>query len=431
MSVLEPGAQFCQNCGRKVASGDFQPGPSADARPIQQAEQSPAQPATGPSGHGGHAAFELYVAKPKAMLVGHRSLVYVRFRAKSDLYDSVEFVLRKGTDVLARRFCCEGRPLTEMHSATFDVTPRCGGVVRLAIDAICRVQLSSDICEETHTAFFDVAVDERSPLSSMTVNISQVQTSDRAGDTKGGDINVNLADLARAGAKDSGLDRYETSTDTFSPLVPRLCKSPSRLTLKAGNVAIQLLSDNIVAFGRQSDNAIVLRICDERGVYDRDANEYNGGYKLSRHQFEIGTDGRTCFVRDGHATDGGCTASAYGTRVDGVPVPHATVSQLPSGREVRLGMGPEDAEFKMAATFRRDAMGRAAGVAITRGDGADQRIFIVWREVQTGSRDTVIWTGGCWALRNGDASTIPLSIGTSVEIDGRELSVMPFHQTHI
>ena len=204
----------------------------------------------------------------------------MRFRTSEDIYESVEFVLRNGDAELCRRPCCAGRPMSVEHEVFLDVTPRNCGVARVELDIVCRIGPDGD--EEVHTAALHIAVDDRAPSAfSPVFNISQTQTSDRAGDTKGGDINVNLGGL-KITAEDSS-SRYETDSSRFVPLEPHLRISPARLTLSGEGGVMQLVSDRVATFGRSRDNTIALRICGADGSVLREETKTS----ISRYHFRI------------------------------------------------------------------------------------------------------------------------------------------------
>ncbi len=354
------------------------------------------------------------------MQVDRRSNVIVRFRAVDDIYESVEFVLRCGADAISRAECCEGRPLAAEHRATLAVTPKTCGDARLSLDVVCRVGLSG--ATETHTAPLQMLVDARAASAFNPVfNISQNQTSDRAGDTNGGDINVNLGGLQIVQHEDPS--RYETSLSGFVPLAVNLKASPSRLTLKAADEVLQLVSDELVSFGRNRENLIPLRICGADGLVDQEANKNN----ISRFHFRIERAASDCLVRDGD----GNSASAYGTRVDGAPLPPRGCIRIASGRDVEISAGREGVALGMRVKFHRDQWGRAAGFVLDRQDGARQRVCAVWRDLPLGGDERVAWNGSRWMLASGDGAVVPLVIGNSVSIGGKSFVVLPFRQTHV
>lgn len=402
---LPPGAMFCESCGRRVEAASAAPSTSGDGGP--------------------ELPFEMSAALPKAMRAGRRSLVRVRFRAKSDMYESVEFALRNGDEELSRRPCCPGRPLAAEHEAVLDVVPKACGTARIALDVECRLCGSDDV--EMHTASLEVAIDDKSSASfSPVFNISQNQTSDRAGDTRGGSVNVNFDGLHIA--RDEDPSRYETPT-AFVPLRPSLRKSPPRLTLRGRAGVVQLLSDDVVSFGRNRDNVIPLRVFGQDGALDAAANENN----ISRFHFRVMRRGECCVVADGGGPSGAdkVRPSAYGTRVDGSQVAPAGSVRIEAGRDVVLGIGREDAELKMRLRFETDEWGRPAGVLIDRCDGARARVLVVWRDVAVSDGESVLWNGSSWCLAKGASSVYPMSVGTSVSIGGETFAVLPFRQTHL
>ena len=188
---IDPGATFCPGCGMRFETEVSSPHVEA-ARAEPEVALKTSELESESAAPGG--PFSLSAAIPVAMQVGRRSHVVVRFRTSEDIYESVEFVLRNGDAELCRRPCCAGRPMSVEHEVFLDVTPRNCGVARVELDIVCRIGPDGD--EEVHTAALHIAVDDRAPSAfSPVFNISQTQTSDRAGDTKGGDINVNLGGL--------------------------------------------------------------------------------------------------------------------------------------------------------------------------------------------------------------------------------------------
>ena len=406
-TAVNPGAAFCPGCGMRLGI--------EDARAAADAAH------TGP--------FSLSAALPAAMQVGRRSLVVVRFRTAEDIYESVEFVLRNGDTELCRRPCCAGRPMSVEHEVFLDVTPRNCGVARVELDAVCRIGPDGD--EEVHTAALHIAVDDRAPSSfNPVINISQTQTSDRAGDTKGGDINVNLGGLKIA-AEDSS-SRYETDSTRFVPLEPRLRISPARLTLSGEGGVLQLVSDRTVTFGRSRDNTITLRICGADGSVLREETKTS----ISRYHFRLECSGNTCAIMDGGMPPGSTapsvpTPSSYGTRLDGSALPPAGSAVLAPGRDIALAVGRADAELQMNLRFWRDSWGRPEGVLAERRDGARQKICIVWREIPVSGSERILWNGSCWILAAGPSSAVGISAGTAVSIGGNTFNVLPFHQTYL
>jgi hypothetical protein len=363
------------------------------------------------------------------MKVDRRSLVNVRFRAAADIYESVEFVLRNGSVELARRPCCYGRPQTCEHEVALEVRPKCCGAARIELDVVCRVGAADDV--EVHTAALKIDVDAGGASSFCpTFNINQNLSSDRAGDTKGGNINVNLGGLKLNPEEDAS--RYETP-GTFSVLRTTQKTSPRRLTLKGEDGVVQLLSDDVVSFGRkEEDNTVPLRIFGPDGKMDPKANANN----ISRRHFRIERSENGCLVRDGgvarDATEPAVVVpSAYGTRVDGERLRPAGCAGVASGRDVSLCVGREDVELKMNLRFFRDGWNRPAGILLDRGDGARQRICVVWRKVPLSAGEAVSWNGTRWTLEGAAIPQQPLAVGTSVSIDGRKYEILPFHKTHV
>ena len=374
------------------------------------------------------APFEVSAAMPEAMKVGRRSIVDVRFRAASDIYESVEFVLRNGADELVRRPCCPGRPMDFMHSVSLDVTPKNCGAAKVALDVVCRSGL--ECVEEVHTAELQIGVDDCTSASfSPVINVTQTQTSDRAGVANGGGVNLNFGGLEIAPRED--VSRYATPA-AFTPLGTTLRKSPGRLTLSGSSRVIQLVSDEVVSFGRNRGNTITLRVCDRNGFVDRVANQNN----ISRFHFRVAKSGGECLVIDGGRSpdpaDGeDVRPSAYGTRVDGEALPPAGAVRLDPGRDVTLGVGREDVELKMSLKFFRDGWGRPAGVLVGRSDGAKQTVCIVWREVGLPSGEKVLWNGSSWSVASRSCAPVQLAVGSIVEIGGEAFTVLPFNQTFV
>jgi hypothetical protein len=424
---LVPEAVFCESCGNRIAGGAATPPPRANEPPPLAKEPSPCAKEPTPAAAAvvrdhavSSAPFKLSVALPQAMQVDRLSNVIVRFRACDDIYESVEFQLRCGTETISRMECCEGRPLAVEHQVTLAVTPKTCGDARLSLDIVCRIGQSG--ATETHTAPLQMQVDARAASTFNPVfNISQNQTSDRAGDTKGGDINVNLGGMQIAQHEDRS--RYETSTSGFVPLAVQLKASPARLTLKAADEVLQLVSDDLISFGRNRENLIPLRICGSDGMVDVDANKNN----LSRFHFRVERAANDCILRDGNGSE----PSSYGTRVDGKPVPPQGCVCLASDRDVSVSAGREGVALEMRVRFYRDSWGRAAGFVLDRQDGARQRVCVVWRDVPLDGDKRVFWNGSRWMLSVGDAPSVPLVIGTSVSIGGKPFVVLSFRQTHV
>ena len=438
---LEPGDRVCPFCGTRVEIADApERAPEAPKSAPDASESVP--PAAEVTKRVPHVPFELAAALPKAMQVGRRSTVKVRFRAIDDIYESVEFVLRCGSKELSRAGCCVGRPGVAEHLVPLPVTPGTCGEARLALDVVCCVKKCEKSDDgkremlpdyfETHTVDMDMHVDAQSPTSfAPVININQNNTSDRAGDTKGGDIHLNLGGLPLSQPTDPS--RYETST-SFSPLAVRLAASPARLTLMCGDEALQLVSDDRVTFGRDRTATIPLRICGPDGMVDYEANRFGQpdslgrrSYVLSRLHFEIKRTGGDCVVSDG--ANG--RPSSTGTRVDASPLPPCGAVKLVPRRETALEAGCEEKALRMRVTFHRDAWGRAEGFVLSRQDGARQRVCAVWRDVPLGDGESVFWSGILWQLSAGGKPPIPLVVGTAVTIEGKSFLVLPFRQTHV
>ena len=393
-AAIAPEAAFCEACGKRVAA----------AR----------------EGMASGTPFALSVALPKAMQVGRWSNVIVRFRAAADIYESVEFVLRCGDDEIESVKCCEGRPLAAEHRVVLPVTPNTCGDARFSLDVICRVGQAGDI--ETHTATLQVAVDANTESAFNPVfNISQNQTSDRAGDSKGGSINVNLGGLQIIQQENSS--RYETPSSGFVPLDVQLKASPARLTLKGPDDVLQLVSDDCITFGRNRGNTIPLRICGEDGTVDRAANEHN----ISRFHFRIERSASDCIVSDGDNE----APSSYGTRIDDAAIPPKGSKRIAPDRDVVIEAGHIGRALKMHVKFHRDEWGRPAGFLMERCDGARQRICAAWREVPLNGSERVSWSGSRWMYSGGDNVTVPLVVGTTVSVGGKPFVVLPFRQTHV
>jgi len=405
---LIPGTKFCPSCGTKVEECDEQHTP--------------------PPLRGGMVSdpFELSAALPEAMQVERRSLVMVRFRAKEDIYEEVEFVLRNGEEELVRRACCPGRPLTSEHQVSLDVIPRTCGSARVALDVVCRVGTGGDV--EVHTSVLQIAVDDsgKSTAFNPVINISQTQNSDRAGDSKGGDINVNLGGIKLHQEIDSA--RYETPT-SFTPIRAELRISPTRLTLNGGSSVVQLVSDDVVTFGRNRDNVIPLRIFGADGAFDRKLNEGN----ISRYHFRISRTDRGAVVADGGlpGTDGKVVSSSYGTRMDGTELKSSGPCRIAVGRDVPLAVGRREVELKMRLRSYSDRMERPSGVLMVREDGAAQRVCVAWRDVPLTDAETVSWSGCRWLLLSRPSGMTPLFVGAVISIGGASFEVQPFHHTHL
>ena len=426
LAEINPGAAFCSECGMRFETQVVPPqANAARAEPEVALDNNESVSDSAASGW----PFLLSAAIPVAMQVGRRSLVVVRFRTAADIYESVEFVLRNGDVELCRRPCCAGRPMSVEHKVFLDVTPRNCGVARVELDIICRIGPDGD--EEVHTAALHIAVDDRAPSAfSPVINISQTQTSDRAGDTKGGDINVNLGGL-KINADDSSA-RYETDSSRFVPLEPHLRISPARLTLSGDCDVLQLVSDKTVTFGRSRDNTIPLRIYGADGSVRREETKTS----ISRYHFRVECSDHVCAVMDGGMPPGSTapaipTPSSYGTRLDGSALPPAGSAVLVPGRDIALAVGRTDSELPMNLRFWRDSWGRPEGVLVERRDGARQKICIVWREIPLSGSVRILWNGSCWMLAEGSSAAVGISVGTTVSVGGNTFNVLPFHQTHI
>ncbi len=425
---LQAGSKFCESCGRRLESTKAasaqgmdvpRPAAAADAKNCDHRNLQDVGPCP----------FRLSVALPPAMQVGRRSNVDIRFRAAGDFYESVEFVLRNGEKIVGRAQCCPGRPLAVEHEVSLAATPQISGEAKLALDVVCSIGTEGDT--EIHTASLHVTVDDREATAFNPVfNITQHQTADRAGDTTGGDINVNLGGLQIQNQSDAA--RYDTSSSEFAPLATQLSSSPTRLTMRCAGEALQLVSDTCVTFGRNRDNTIPLRICGADGKVDLALNRLDCGYNLSRYHFRLESTASDCLIKDGGfppgATDAAAAVpSAHGTRVDGTRLPPAGCLRLASGREVVLGVGREDVELKMRLRLFRDSWGRPSGVLLDREDGARQRVGVVWREVPLAAGVMIAWNGSYWALKDDSSAIFPLVVGTTVSIGGTPYDVLPFH----
>lgn len=444
-AALPPGARFCEACGRSVEVASDEAEPTIAARPVTRpaaptpafrrvpAPESLPTEETFPNGatwrreSSVRRPFELSAALPKALKVGQRSLVYVRFRAMTDLYESVEFVLRNGEEELCRRSCCCGRPGTSEHEVALEVKPKCAGTANVELDIVCR--FGTDELEVQTSGLRLVVREKADSLFRPVINISQTQTSGGAGDTDGGDINVNFGGLRLQQDDDPSL--YETDSSAFAPLVPSLQKSPGRLTLFAEGGVLQLISDRVITFGRNRENTVVLRVCGADGKVDQAANEHN----LSRYHFQVECEGRECRLRDGRIEEDplrGCvkTPSAYGTRLNGESLPQAGCVSLMSGRDIPLHVGREDVELCMRIRLFCDAMRIPQGFLLDREDGARQRICAVWREVPLDRENKLVWNGSAWSLMRA-SDCIPISVGSEISIGGMAFAVLPFYQTHV
>ena len=422
-AALVPEAVFCESCGNRIAGGAATPPPRANEPPPRANEPPPLAKEPTPAAAAvvrdhvvPSAPFKLSVALPQAMQVDRLSNVIVRFRACDDIYESVEFQLRCGTETISRMECCEGRPLAVEHQVTLAVTPKTCGDARLSLDVVCRIgQLGAT---ETHTAPLQMQVDKSANPQSV-YHIKQEFKVGPAADIKA--INNSLGGMQIAQHED--WSRYETSTSVFVPLAVQLKASPARLTLKAADEVLQLVSDDLISFGRNRENLIPLRICGSDGMVDVDANKNN----LSRFHFRVERAANDCILRDGNGSE----PSSYGTRVDGKPVPPQGCVCLASDRDVSVSAGREGVALEMRVRFYRDSWGRAAGFVLDRQDGARQRVCVVWRDVPLDGDKRVFWNGSRWMLSVDDAPSVPLVIGTSVSIGGKPFVVLSFRQTHV
>ena len=438
-ATLSEGDAVCWACGGDIAA------PAAPAPAFAPASEDSTSgcDGDGPTGEGAIAdrltedvsdgrPFMLSVALPQAMQVGRRSSVKVRFKAVGDIYESVRFVLCRGGEALAEAECsCGGRPLAESHEADLSVMPRTPGEASLKLRVVCGVAgAGGGETEIWETADFPLYVEEadKGPAAfSPVFNISQSQTADRAGDSRGGAINVNVngADLRAASASSSvDASRYSADRRSFKSQAPKLVASPSRLTLRAEDGAVlQLLSDCKVVFGRSSATDVPLRICAPGGAVDRAANIGN----ISRFHFSVACDGRDCRVSDGD----GSTPSTYGTRIDGRGLGPGGSCRLPPGRTALLGAGRPGRELALRVVFCLDGAGRPAGFEAVRCDGARQRILCVWRGMPAGGGASVSWTGKAWIAARGGGVRFPLAVGSHVALGGAKYVVCPYVKTHL
>lgn len=438
---LPPGALFCDSCGRRVEDATVGTSPTIAARPVSRpatrpfAQVSPA-PAEAPADDflsqevrvsSTGVPFELSAALPTALKVGRRSLVYVRFRALTDLYESVEFILRNGNEELCRRPCGSGRPGTQEREVTLEVMPKFAGTARVELDVVCRFGMGEP---EVHAVMLQLAVEDKtSSVFSPVIGPLGNFTADRAGTINVGGINVNISGIQPQQNEDPS--RYETNPCAFAPLEARLQKSPARLTLVSEDDVVQLISDRVITFGRNRDNTVVLRVCGADGRVDRAANENN----ISRFHFRIEAEGRDCRLRDGDTIDDPERGhkkgpSSYGTRLDGEELPGAGCVSLMSGRDIALCIGRKDVELRMQFHLYCDAWRVPQGFVVNRKDGAKQRICAVWREVPFNGREKIEWNGSSWFFV-GTMGCVPLAIGMSVSMDGKSFAVLPFYQTHV
>lgn len=406
---MPDGAGFCESCGRRMP----------ELRPEPSAGYSQGMPSVS-------APFSLRVALPEAMQVGRCSLVGVCFRAETEIYESVEFVLRNGDAEFDRVLCCSGRPQTVEHRSVLKVRPQTAGMAYIELDVICKVGVMGDA--EVHTAAVQIDVDApRQTAFNPVFNINQTQTSDRAGDTHGGNINVNFGGLQIQPAEDAS--RYETAMSDFRPLRTCVRRSPARLTLKGGGRVMQIVSDQRMSFGRNRENLIPLRICGADGRVDMAANEGN----ISRFHFRVECQGHECLIRDG----GNEAPSAYGTRVDGSQLAPQGAQRLRPECDVMLGIGCPAIELKMKLRLFCDPYGRPSGLRLDRLDGARQRTCAVWRELPVDEGVKLVWNGCRWTLEpesaSGAAAAAPcaLAVGGRVSIGGMSYEILPFHQTHL
>lgn len=431
-ALLRPGSKFCESCGAPACT----PSPRRDSTPVFRDE--PKSPALTIS----TAPFMLAVALPKAMQEGRRSNVELKFCASSDIYESVEFVLRCGADEIGRAKCCNGgRPGTLAHTVILPVTPKTPGDARLELCVRCcvktremgkdeygaPVEILPDYFE-THVAELRVMVDDRAASSFNPVfNISQQQTSDRAGDTSG-NINLNFGGLQIAQQTDP--ERYKVPSGEFVQLDARLAASPARLTLRCGDEVVQLLSDESVSFGRNREATTVpIRICGSDGRVDRALNidKSSGRGFISKCHFTLERSGEDCIVRDG--VNG--SPSSTGTKVNGSSLPPGGAVRLVPGLETSLDAGCEGHSLGMRIMFQRDSFGRAAGFVLTRLDGARQKVCAVWREVPVSEGCRIFWNGSSWTAVCDGYGAVPLAVGSKVSIGESLYDVFAFHKTHV
>ena len=437
---LPPGALFCDSCGRRVEDATVGTSPTIAARPVSRPATRPfAQVSPAPAEASADdflsqevrvsstgVPFELSAALPTALKVGRRSLVYVRFRALTDLYESVEFILRNGNEELCRRPCGSGRPGTQEREVTLEVMPKFAGTARVELDAVCRFGMGEP---EVHAVMLQLAVEDKtSSVFSPVIGPLGNFTADRAGTINVGGINVNISGIQPQQNEDPA--RYETNPGAFAPLEARLQKSPARLTLVSEDDVVQLISDRVITFGRNRDNTVVLRVCGADGKVDRTATGC-----ISRFHFRIEAEGRDCRLRDGDTIDDPECGhkkgpSSYGTRLDGEELPGAGCVSLMSGRDIALCIGRKDVELRMQFHLYCDAWRVPQGFVIDRKDGAKQRICAVWREVPLNGREKIEWNGSSWSFV-GTTGCVPLAIGMSVSMDGKSFAVLPFYQTHV
>ncbi|MCR5414924.1 MAG: FHA domain-containing protein [Kiritimatiellae bacterium] len=388
-AAVSPGAVFCEQCRTRL--------PEAGSPKTEAPTPAPAGP------------FELSAALPEAMQVGRRSLVMIRFRAKTDLYESVEFVLRHGDEVLARRGCGAGRPGMSPHIEALEVEPRTAGSAHVELDVIVKADSEGDV--EVHTSVLSLVVDD--PVSSQAAAPIVVnQTADRAGDAT---IHLHIDGDAQKQARVTA--RYQTENSAFRQLAIELRKGPGRLTLTSGDRVIQLVSDRLLTFGRHDGCTIPLRICAADGHLDPNIDSR----AISRRHFRIEATNRDCRVFDGVDKP-----SMSGTFVNGNALPPGGSARLVPGKDTEVSIGHGRAELRLSYRLFCDTYGRPAGLVMDRRDGARQRTFAVWREIPLEDGSSMAWDGGRWLVGGR-----PLSLGSSVSIDGETFAVLPFRVTHI
>jgi len=421
---LKPGAKFCAACGKPLSAAPKSETPTPAAPKFETPKQETPKQQTPTSGGSG-CPFELSAALPKAMQVSRRSQVFVYFRTTTDIYEKVELVLRNGTEELARKDCCHGRPLAgRQYDIALDVVPKHHGTAQVELDVYCCFG-SEEGDREQYTAPLNLQVRQQQNSSASfnpVFNVHDIKA-DKSGDASAGNFLFNLGDFNKR--EDVDESQYTTDPSERRPLAPALRNSPTRLTLAGGEEVLQLLSDHEVTFGRNSSTTIPLRVCGADGRVNDVASN------LSRVHFRIANDNRACRLSDGGYCDGELKPSTNGTRLEGEQLPPNGSARLVPGRTLRLSAGSVERELRMKLKVFADSWERPCGFVLDRLDGARQRTCAVWREVQLDDRDRVFWNGCSWSLMSDDGLSRSLSVGTKVQINGREYAVLPFRKTHL
>ena len=354
------------------------------------------------------------VRAPDFMKVGVRTLLDISFADERDLYESVVFKLYFDNREISSA-ALYGRPGILQRAVQLYVTPRNAGHVKFRLDAVCGLQGGAD---ETYSCEVPVVVDAQETGQSV-INISSVNS----GHASDQCINVNLPSSAGDGNhKKYDSSSYEWRTDFV------LRSSLRRLSLVAESAnapeVLQLIPGmpgTAVSFGRNRLEPecpkveypdITLRVMGPEGL-----RESKGNKSVSGRHFSLAFDefGR-CRLQD---------HSSYGTRVDGMEVKAATCQLQPGSYHVAIGR--PDMELPMKFHVAAERVGGVAGVLIERRDAAAERIAVVKRKVEFPDGSEMLWDGLCWRAHVGGA-LVPLSLHTTVTIDGRAYVVRPFDQ---